>query len=66
MASDLGLPIGKCEEAARRRKGKLLLRKFEAACKELAHIGAQCPNDHAAIRAEYKRTRNNLMTFMDV
>lgn len=55
-----------CEAAARSRKAKRLVRRFEAAAQNMAFIGAASPDRHADIKAEYKRTRASLLTFMGV
>lgn len=65
-ATELGLPIGKCEEAARRRKAKRLVLHFGKAAQNMVFIGAASPDRHAGVKAEYKRTRNNLLAFMGV
>lgn len=65
-ATELGLPVGKCEEAARRRKAKRLVRQFEFAAQDLVFMGTFDPKHHAGNKAKYKRTRNNLLAFMGV
>lgn len=55
-----------CEEARRCRKAKRLVRKFEFAAQDLVFMGTYDPKHNAGIKAEYKRTRNNLLAFMGV
>lgn len=65
-ATELGLPIGKCEEAVRRRKAKRLVKAFDNACREMAFIGSYPLSEVASVKAEYKRTRANLLAHMGV
>ena len=55
-----------CEEARRCRKAKRLVKAFENACEELAFVGSYPLEHTAAVKAEYKRTRANLLAFMGV
>lgn len=55
-----------CEAAARSRKAKRLVRRFEAAVKNMAFIGTMDPCLHGVIKQDYKHTRADLLAFMGV
>lgn len=63
---EVNSPEAVCEESRRCRKAKRLVLHFEKASQNMAFIGAASPDRHAGIKAEYKRTRNNLLAFMGV
>ncbi|AXC36476.1 hypothetical protein HOT57_gp32 [Pseudomonas phage phCDa] len=52
-------------EAARKRKANRLVKAYDKACRELAACGPWDINIHSC-KAEYKRTRANLLAFMGV
>lgn len=70
-ATELGLSFGKCEEARRRRRAKRLVRAFGQAAADLQQAMYDSHNMIGTCRIkaatiEYKRTRENLLSFMDV
>lgn len=55
-----------CEAAARSRKAKRLVRRFEAAAKDMGFIGTMDPSLHDVIKQNYNHTRAELLAFMGV
>lgn len=55
-----------CVISAHRRKSKRLVKAFDNACREMAFIGSYPLSEIAGVKAEYKRTRANLLAHMGV